>query len=363
MKKIYFKGYYGYKNLGDDIFTLSAEWICNNIWGNSKPIIIGENLPQVAQSTKKIIVKHGFMKNIIEFLVCIFSSKIIYFGGSLFTGGSTNYKDLKFYIKKIPFLYNKTGTIGTSIGPFKNEKAYMQIKDFLSKIKFIAVRDYSSENIVKEMNLEDKSCFSFDNAILIKEVFPSLKKRTQKQQDKVKIAISLCRYESYNNMDILKEKKREDAIKEFLNTLLQKNNIDEFVFIVFNGNPSVGDLAITREFNDYFSDKVNTEIVDYSEKTEGMLSEINDCDFLLGVRLHSGIVAYALEIPFMLIEYHNKCTEFLNTVNHNYRFDIDNVEETFSNFRVIIENKKIPNIKEPDFFKEIMIKELKKIEI
>lgn len=62
MKKqqIYFKGYYGYKNIGDDIFCVTADWLCNNLWDNKRAVFIGPNLPNVSKSSKKVTVKTNF---------------------------------------------------------------------------------------------------------------------------------------------------------------------------------------------------------------------------------------------------------------------------------------------------------------
>ncbi|WHY00415.1 polysaccharide pyruvyl transferase family protein [Neobacillus sp. DY30] len=360
MKKIYFKGYYGYKNLGDDIFAVTAEWICNNLWNNCTPIIIGKDLPIISKGTKRIEIKNELLRRGVELVVCLFVHRIIYFGGSLFSGGGSGYKDLKFYLRKIPFLYKKTGAIGTSIGPFDSRNDYDLTRDLLNKFKFNSVRDYSSVQIADEM--EVKSSFCFDNAILIKEVYPKLKDQKRKS-DKIKIAISLCRYESYNGKDLKNEQLREEAIKQFLNEILKKyNNIEEFVFIVFNGSSKIGDLKITKQFSNYFNNRVKTRIVDYTNNTEEMINEMNNCDFVFGVRLHSGILAYALEIPFMLVEYHPKCTEFLNTINHNFRFNINNTSTNLQSFDIIQSQYSIPDIKSPDVFKDIMISELKDIE-
>ncbi|WP_335871161.1 polysaccharide pyruvyl transferase family protein [Bacillus sp. 2205SS5-2] len=364
MKKIYFKGYYGFKNLGDDIFTVTAEWICNNIWKNRKPIFIGHSLPDVSNKTIKVEIKNGLLRRIIELIVCIFSRRIIYFGGSLFTGGGTSFKDLKYYLRKIPYLSNKTGTIGTSLGPFKNSNEFNQTRDLLNKFKFVSVRDYSSEKIGEEMQIDERLSFCFDNAILIKEVYPDLTKhRKRSDTDKIKLAISLCRYESIKGGDIKDEHKREESIKSFLDNVLDKHrNIEELVFIVFNGNPKYGDLEITKQFNDYFCEKVKTRIVNYTNNTKHMIEEMNNCDLVFGVRLHSGILAYALEKPFMLVEYHAKCTEFLNTINHDYRYNVNDIDYNIENFEAILNENKVPNIVRPDKFKNIMIKELKKLE-
>ncbi|CAN7341667.1 polysaccharide pyruvyl transferase family protein [Paenibacillus sp. LjRoot56] len=360
-KKIYFKGYYGFKNLGDDIFCVTADWVCNNLWENVTPIFIGNNLPLVSKQAKKYQTNNSFLKKMYELVTCFKVNYIIYLGGSVLSKIS-GIKDIKYHLSKYNFFNSKLGTIGTSIGPFKNENDYHAIKKLLKKFKFITVRDYSSLSIMEGMELETRPTFSFDTAILIDEVFPSLKTKKKKASNNIKIAVSLCHYERYKGKDITAEFERENAIMNFLDGVIEKyDNIGEIIFFQFNGNETNGDLEITEEFHNRIKDKVASRIVKYSTETEKFCKELNESDFLIGIRLHSGILAYALNIPFILAEYHPKCTEFLNTINNNYRFDTKNDQKNLELFESIINKGCLSNIKAPDYFKNILLEELKSI--
>ena len=358
-KRIYFRGYYGYKNTGDDIFCVTADWICNELWSNTKPIFIGKDLPKLSNLAIKYQIKKYEILKFYELFASLYANNIIFFGGSALHK-IHGLKDIKYYLGKIPFFNSKLGTIGTSIGPFKSDKDYNSIKQLLSKFKFIAVRDYSSLDKAKQMGLESNTSFSFDLAVLITDVFPSLKKKSKKDENsKIKLAVSLCHYERYNNGNINNEIERENAIEQFINDIVNSyDNIDEIVFFEFNGNENVGDLEIITTFNNKIKNKVNTRIVNYTNDTEEFCSELNKCDFLIGTRLHSGILAYSLSIPFMLVEYHNKCTEFLNTINHKYRFSILDPEENLENFKLLLELDEIPNLVKPEYFQNILIEQI-----
>ena len=362
-KRIYFKGYYGFKNIGDDIFCVTADWVCNRIWGNKKPIFIGKELPNLSNNSIKKNISNYWLRKLYEFIILFKSERIIYFGGTLFSkvGGI---KDIKYILSKFPIFHSKLGTIGTSIGPFKDEKDYESIKYFLSNFKFISVRDYSSLEMLNKMKLNTVASFSFDTAILIKEVYPALKtKRKKNEKNKLKIAISLCHYERYVSGDLEKEKEREDSVTEFISRVLKEynNDIEEIVFFEFNGSEDKGDLEITNKLYKKFSNKVNSRIVSYTTDTLNFIEELNNCDFLIGMRLHAGILAYTLNLPFMLVEYHNKCTEFLNTVNHKYRYYFDNQDENLKNFHTLFQNGFVPNIEDPKKFENILLNELKEL--
>ncbi|NLY78050.1 MAG: polysaccharide pyruvyl transferase family protein [Tissierellia bacterium] len=371
MKKIYFKGYYGYKNIGDDVFCVTADWICNNIWENVQAVFIGKDLPKLSNNAKVYSFNNGTIKRIFELINLIRMDKIIYFGGSLLHSRIRGLFDIKYYLNKYRFLYNKLGTIGTSVGPFKSQVDRDSIREFLKKFRFICVRDYSSLKILEEMGITEKASFCFDPAILINDVFPSLKVKKRKKDDKIKLGISLCHYERYVGGDLRKEREREAAIESFLDEIIESNDhISEITFFIFHGSKSVGDEKITKYFYNKYKDKIKARIVDYTPNTEQFCQELNSCDIIFGVRLHSGILAYALEIPFILVEYHKKCTEFLSTINYNNRFYIYNHRhnvDLFNNMVSTIINDEVVHGTEemikPEYFKKIIKDQLVKIEI
>lgn len=362
-KKIYFKGYFGFKNVGDDIFCVTADWVCNNIWKKKEAIFIGEELPKLSNNSKKYNIKSYWVRKVYEFLILFTSNYIIYFGGSLFS--KINGKsDIKYLLSKIKILHPKLGSIGNSIGPFKEKKDYEAIRNLLSNFNFISVRDYSSQRLLNEMELNSISSFSFDTAVLINEVFPSLKKSNRGINVRdIRLAVSLCHYERYVGGDLSKEQEREKSVFDFISHILDNyDGVKEIVFFEFNGSKDKGDLGISKEFQSKLPQKVNTRIVNYTTDTKGFVEELNNCDFLIGMRLHSGILAYTLNIPFLLIEYHNKCTEFLNTINHNYRFDNNNQNNNLNNFTSILNKAHVPGLKDPNEFKNILLNELNRID-
>ncbi|XHB96080.1 hypothetical protein AAFF39_05590 [Lactococcus garvieae] len=43
--------------MGDDIFAVTADWLCNNIWEDGKAIFIGSDLPKLSTQAKIIKIK------------------------------------------------------------------------------------------------------------------------------------------------------------------------------------------------------------------------------------------------------------------------------------------------------------------
>jgi len=371
LKKIYFYGYYGFRNIGDDVFCVVADWICSNIWKNTQGVFVGKDLPKLSNNVKTYSFKNEIAIKILKFINLFRTDKIIYFGGSSLHSKPRVLQDIQYYLDKFKFFDDKLGAIGISIGPFKSEGDRNSIKEFSKKFSFICVRDYESLKILEEMKVANKYSFCFDPAVLIKDVFPSLDVKKQKEHNKIKLGISLCHYERYVGGDLERERKREAAIEFFLDQVVETNkNISEIVFFIFNGNKSIGDEEITNYFYNKYKEKIKASIVEYTSYTEKFCQELKSCDMVFGMRLHSGILAYALGIPFILVEYHKKCTDFLDTINYNNRFDISNLKHNIQLFNnmvdSIINNQVIYGTErmiEPEYFRKIIKNELAKIKI
>lgn len=365
MKKyIYFKGYHGNQNIGDDIFVIVADWICSDLFKELSftPVFFGNHLPIVSKSAINIKRKGGLRGKFQELILCFKAKSIIFFGGSVFTGYTFNKYGSQSFLNRIPLLNKKLGAIGTSIGPFSSKEDYRFTNEFLSKFKFIAVRDYKSMELAREMEIEDKTKFCFDPAILINKLVQPNEKTTTKG-NKITIGVSLCHYERYVGGDLEKEKYRENAVEKFLMKITDESHeIDEVIFFVFNGNSSIGDYEMTREFYDKIKSRVKTRIINYTSDTIKFVECFSKCDYIFGIRLHSGILAYSLNIPFTLVEYHQKCTDFLDAIKYDqsYRFSIENQNKNIKNYNNI-KNDNIEGLIDKEYFAHTMIDEVKYI--
>lgn len=359
MKKIYVKGYYGFKNLGDDIFFLVSQYIFKTYLKNFEPIYIGVNLPKTDVKFKVYIPKSQLKRRLLEMKIIFSVDYILYFGGSLFSSGGDNFKDIKYIFKKFKRFKNKLISFGISVGPFENDENFQSTKKLFERFLYLGVRDKKSINYLEEMKINNQFALSFDNAILLRQMFPSLIKNTPFNANRKVIGISLCKRESYENGDFSKEEQRILSIENTLLQLIQINSDLELKFFVFNGSEQKGDLEITKEFYQKFSKLVECEIYDYNLDTKTFLEKFTKVDFVFGVRLHSAVIAYTFDIPFILVEYHSKCTEFLETINYDSKYDLENPGENAKKIDFMMRNPSISdNIVKPGHYLDIIEEEL-----
>lgn len=328
--KVFFKGYYGFENLGDDIFVHVAKWYCEKY--GIDYLIHGKNLPDGIKGKN---VRNKVEKLMFDILYSCFSNQIIYWGGSTFERVS-NKSDLKYWLNKFKMTRKKVSAFSISVGPFGDKKEEIKTIDFLKKINFVGVRDESS------LKYYSKANFTFDLAILAPTIFE--KSFSDKSSEKLNIAVNISKainYEEYTQL-----------YKEFL--LNNESEIEQVSIIVFN--PDDYEKSIDF-YNQIKSIGLSVNLYKYTTDTKLLIDVLSSSDILLGNRLHSGILAYAYNIPFVLNEYHPKCTDFLNTINHQIRIEEMKVNKLSINDLLL----KYNSTNAPDSYKKIMLTEMDRL--
>ncbi len=326
-KKYLLIGYYGQHNTGDDAFCVIGGWGIDHFWDGGKKMYLSKVLPRLVADGTAVLEKSPQFpgSNTLRTVMAILQAdRIIFAGGSVFwSAPKTTAQKILYVTSRLKL--KEFAAIGVSIGPFASEEALQWVKKQLQNFKFISLRDQTSYDAALQLGLTGKITRAFDLALLLPNVYG--KPKSKQRKEKI-LGVSICHYERYVNGDTKMEKKREDLINFALEYLSQKENLS-FKLFVFNGHPEVGDHQITH---DLYYRLINTgrkvEIVEYNSDPRSTWEEIQQCSALFGVRLHSGIFAYAANTPFMLVEYHNKCSDFLNEIGYPQELRVDINEDT-----------------------------------
>ena len=331
--KVFFKGFYGFKNLGDDIFVHAINWFCQN--NDIDYLIHGYNLPYGIKGKN---VKNKYQKNLLDFVYSLKANEIVYWGGSTFESISRK-TDLKNIINRFGFLKNKVSLFSISLGPFKNKIEENKALDFINELKYVGVRDK------KSLSYSENTNFTFDVAILSPLIFKSQKENENKVNNKKIISLNISDAKNYN-----------EYTQIYLNYLIEnKIDIAEVNVLVFNPDDYNKSEFIYKKLK---NNHINCNFYDYTSDSKKLIDLISKSDFLLGNRLHSGILAYAYDVPFILNEYHSKCTEFLNTIGHEFKIhDLNKLKLDFDQ----ISKECKPKIKST-YFRNITLTELNNLE-
>ena len=323
MKSI-FSGYYGAKNSGDDAFVEVAAWGSEKYWHSSERLFFSEELPQIKTPSEHYSAHKNYI-NFASAIKDIFCSDVfVNAGGSTFHSALKN-SDLRSYakLKKILRLKGKIGAIGISLGPYTSAAAERSTIEYLKILDFLALRDTKSYDLACSYPLDYKPIKAFDLAALLPEIYGNFSVRKTFPV----VGISICNYESYTGGDLEAEKERNRFIRDIIIELSENPEI-RFRFFIFNGNPALGDEKITFDLIKQVNTagNLNYEVKPYQPDVQKTFESIAECDVVLSVRLHASIFACYSKTPFFLLEYHRKCSDFLDDIGQDVRYRINEGE-------------------------------------
>jgi len=321
MKSISFTGYYGMKNFGDDLFGMVCGWGAAEYWTRvnssilSPPILGVNNIFSVpAWFSQDLYASPRYYGKASRLFFALRETKrcneIILGGGSVLGSTQSGVRD---FINKIAVNSGlEFSGIGISIGPFPSTEVETKVREFLKRFQYLSVRDISSYQMAIDFELSCPVVMAGDLAGLMPLILPSYKKVIE---NKTNIGIALCNYESIIGGNLDDEKIRNKAILDGLVKVAKQNETRVEVFIL-NNHPQFGDDKLAREIMTRLQDE-NIECgvsrnIDLG--VEEIWKQISQCDAFVSVRLHGAIAAYLNDVPFALIEYHKKCTDFLDDI-------------------------------------------------
>ena len=327
--KIAFTGYYGMANYGDDLFVLASTYGASNFWG-VKPVIIGSKVNGIDANFKvkkfnKLYLGHNIFSKAYRMFIMLTSfienDKVVLAGGSVISSDTSNtMRKFQHYLAKKNI--SKISAIGVSVGPFTNNEDYENARKFINDMEYISVRDLDSYNILKNMGIKIPYILGRD----IAGVLPISSKSTNiLNNNEFVLGVSLCNYESYTNGNIEIENARNKAIIEGIKKFaLSRKNI-KVKILVLNTHPVLGDFKISKELQSYLNKfNISNELIYHNGNPTMIWNEIANCSAFLSVRLHGAITAYLNNVPFVLVEYHKKCSAFLDDIGFNKTLRIKN---------------------------------------
>lgn len=350
-KNITFHGYYGFQNTGDDAFLEVCAWATKKYLGSESPLFLGSGLPELKSTYKELSSpKFKGHNRVLASKELMKSNYFISAGGSTFsTHKRGSLKEMALFSQR----FNKQlkiGAIGVSIGPFSSVANEREVVNYLKKMDFLAVRDQRSFDYVSTLDLPYNPINAFDLAALLPSVYKEYSWNKDPIKSKKIIGISVCNYESYIGGDLKKESKRNEYLLELIKSLPDSPDV-VYRFFYFNGNRKFGDKKITDEFISRLEGK-NIEVIDYQNSVYKTWVKISECSFLISTRLHAAIFACYSNVPFVLVEYHTKCSDFLDDIGQpeflrvgDGECEIESIKENILNAFYKQENCRAINIK------------------
>jgi polysaccharide pyruvyl transferase CsaB len=327
-KKIVISGWYGEKNLGDEIILESMVASLKREIPNIDITVLSFD-PLYTQKTQNVkAVKHfpytfksllgrfvkGNPMSIIQTYQSVKNADLILIGGGGFLS-DWNPKAIKPWLLQIYFykqiLKKKVMLYGIGAGPFIHDKYKNKVKKALELVDIVTIRDIESYKQLEKCGIT-KQIVTADPVVDF--VFKDDKDQTIKKNKKVRVGLSIAPLfmnRLWENHEI-KYNNYLNAFVKLINKINKEHKNElEIIFIPMQDNYDI-------KFNQEIISKV--EFKDNIILQEGLsnkekIRELKRLDLLIGMRLHSIIISSIFGVPPLGVIYHHKVHQYLQNIN------------------------------------------------
>jgi polysaccharide pyruvyl transferase WcaK-like protein len=326
MNRIFLAGFYGFHNTGDDALLAAGAWGVRQFLAPDR-ILVNVACPPEFPGAEYLtpiyppVQRFKYENRLRGYGAALLAKSVVYGGGSLFhtsSGIRSNINQLRLAGKGPHY------AVGVALGPFRTGEDERTCADFLHRLEFIGLRDQESFEIARSIAPGVRSEKTFDLAPLLPRAaglsidnlgFPGTRKG---------IGFSLCDYERFSHGDVSREAARREKLTEALK-LLDPSDVEELVFIDFNGHPLLGDRKLHKEIAGRLNNRFKIRHVPYCPNPIKMLREIASLRVIVAMRLHAAVFGYLAQTPTIMLSYHPKCNGWASDIGLPHQFVFDSV--------------------------------------
>ncbi|WP_054739447.1 polysaccharide pyruvyl transferase CsaB [Cellulosilyticum ruminicola] len=318
-KQIVLSGYYGFDNIGDEAVLFSILSLLKKEIPNTKIVVLSNN-PEKTKITYGVeSVNRWDIKTVAK---VIKQSDILISGGGSLLQDVTSSKTIPYYlaiVKIAQFYKKKVVFYSQGIGPVNKSFSKTLMKMIINKVDGIYVREPGSKALLQEIGIKKPVEVSIDPVIGInlgREV-----KETKGAVQKPAVGIYLRPWQNEVHDENLLE-----SMKEGLGELIAKGYKLYFIPMHYNQDREISKKLQDKLVQSGLGKASDIEVVDKMLSIEEVLDYTASFDMIIGMRLHSLIMAAAEKVPMMALSYDPKVTGFMKEIEQaDYCIDSDKV--------------------------------------
>jgi len=347
-KKVLVCGYYGNHNLGDEALISGMIQLLKSQSKNLDISVMSSD----PEHTKKIHSVKGVFHNRpfrrrAGYILDTSKRKYFILGGGDLIRDSADSMVCQSWLKHLSraiYLRRKTLVLGVSVGDIWRDETKKLIPEVLNQVDLIAVRDNNSRLKLEKLGVKKKINIINDLALF---ALPEAKEFTLAASKRLKIGISTRSLRGRGDKSgLTKSHDFQINLARIADFLVEEYNA-ELHFIPFH----TYEKDYCRDGDDYINILETLKYSRFSEKmiVHRYIDSLNDLhqiilslDLMIGVRLHSLILALGLGVPIIGAEYDSKIKDFTEEVGQQY-FSIPTekftVEEVSQRVKTILSNQ------------------------
>ncbi|ONI46965.1 polysaccharide pyruvyl transferase CsaB [Candidatus Epulonipiscium fishelsonii] len=310
-KRVVISGYYGFNNIGDEAILFAMIKLLQDNIPNIN-ITVLSNDPEKTKSNYKVnTISRWDIKGIFK---SIKSCNMLISGGGSLLQDITSYKTIPYYlgIVQLAILMHKQVVFySQGIGPINHPWNKWLVKVVANKVNHIFVREIKSKQLLESMNVKTPIEVSIDPVFGINlnfEVYSNIKTRLKPEK---KVGIYLRPWK--NNKLLVK------TITEVSKKLIQDGYEIYMICMQYKQ-----DLQVAKDVVNLVSSR-NIHIIGKSLNMDEALAYTACFDFIIGMRLHSLIMAFSVGVPIIAISYDPKVENVMDEMCISHCIKLENL--------------------------------------
>ena len=303
MKKVLISGYYGFDNAGDDTVLFG---IISSLRKHHPAVDIAVLSNKPRETTALFGIPAYNRWSFITILKQLKQADLLLMGGGSLLQDATSPRSVMYYLSivtmakllKKPVIFFSQG-----FGPISHPISKLLIKKIVNKVDVITVRDEGSADDMRKLGVTRPIHITADPAITIRpaDVDITLANRWLVGGSlKKSIAISVRKWKNEENYKKVIAKMADEMIRKGWN-------------VYFLPMQYPADVAPSHDIMRYM-EETEAILLDQHMNFHEIISFIGNMDFVLGMRLHSIIIASVLGVPFVGVSYDPKIDRFIERV-------------------------------------------------
>ncbi len=320
---ILISGYYGFENTGDDSLLKA---IIDNLRKEKSNVTITvlSKTPEITSNLYN--VKSINRLNLFKIIHLLKRTRLLISGGGSLLQDVTSQKSYAYYslIIKLALRYGtKVMIYANGIGPLINERTRNDCKNILNKVNAITLRDEDSFDEIKKLGVTNKFSVTADPAFSLK------------CDDDFDIGIN----EKYFTVSLRKWKSLSDDFEEKIAEICRKIKEKYGYIPVFVPLQNWMDLPICKSI----AQRCDGIVTDNFKNANQLLKYIKNSEFTIGMRLHSLIYAFSMNVPVIALSYDPKIDSTVKMWNCCKSIDINsiNIDTVMAEVEHIIKNRDV----------------------
>lgn len=305
MSKILISGYYGFHNAGDDAVL---HGIITSLHKKEPSLHLGVLSNQPEKTEKLFRVRAYDRWNLSEVVKTIKKYDLLLMGGGSLLQDTTSPRSVLYYlgIVTVAKLFRKPVVFyAQGVGPINRRLSKRLIKAVVNKVDVITVRDFESGEDLKRFGVKAPIIVTADPAVTIEReqvdlTFGAnvLKERNIDGEKTLAISVrSWKREQNYLQQLAVVADHYAEAGWDIL-----------FLPMQYSEDVVACEQIMTRMKN-------RAHLIEQQLNFKEIISVIGNVRFMLGMRLHSIILAAVMNVPFVAISYDPKIERFVERLN------------------------------------------------